>query len=61
MTEKELFRAFDYQRFAGNAKLQAVIDAAHRRQAVRELTDEELDFVAAAGVPETQKPKEPLK
>ena len=61
MTERELFRAFDYQRFSGNMRLQAVIDKAHRRQAVRELTDEELDFVAAAGVAETPKPKEPLK
>ncbi len=61
MTEKELFRAFDYQRFVGNTRLQAVIDMTHRRQAVRELTDEELDFVAAAGVPKTQKPKEPLR
>ena len=57
MTEKQLFRAFDFQRFAGNARLQAVIDAAHARCAARELTDEELDEVAA-GVPEPEKKPE---
>ncbi len=60
MTEKTLFRAFDFQRFAGNARLQAVIDAAHARVSARELTDEELDSVAAAGVPEKEKkPEDP--
>ncbi len=59
MTEKQLFRAFDRQRFAGNARLQAVIDAAHARVAARELTDEELDDVAAAGEIELKKPEEP--
>ena len=51
MTEQELFAAFDYQRFAQNARLQAVIDGVHARLA-RELADEELDLVAAAGAPE---------
>lgn len=58
MTEKQLFRVFDFQRFAGNARLQAVIDAAHARCAARELTDEELDDVAAAGIPEQEKKPE---
>jgi len=49
MTEQLLTQAFALQRFAPNPRLQAVIDAAHARTAVRELTDEELDLVAAAG------------
>ena len=49
MTEQLLTQAFALQRFAPNSRLQAVIDAAHARTAVRELTDEELDLVAAAG------------
>jgi hypothetical protein len=62
MTEKDLFRQFDFQRFAGNDRLQAVIDASHKRCLARELTDEELEYVAAAGVPEQEKvPKERQK
>lgn len=53
MTEKRLLQAFDYQRIEGNARLKAVIDAAHRRTSARELTEDELDLVAAAGTPET--------
>ena len=49
MTEQELFAAFDYQRFAQNARLQAVIDGVHARTSARALTDEELDLVSAAG------------
>lgn len=61
MTEKQLFRAFDLQRFAGNARLQAVIDAVHARCQPQALSDEELDEVAAAGVTEPRKkPEEPL-
>ena len=60
MTEKQLFRAFDFHRFAGSARLQAVIDAARARMSARALTDEELDEVAAAGVPSPEKkPEEP--
>lgn len=55
MTEKQLFDAFDRQRFERNARLQRVIDAAHRRMNDRELDDDELDSVAAAGAPEAQK------
>ena len=50
MTDKLLSQAFELQRFTPNARLQAVIDGAHARMAARELSDEELDFVAAAGV-----------
>ncbi len=55
MTEKQLFDAFDRQRFERNARLQRVIDAAHRRMNDRELDDDELDTVAAAGAPEARK------
>ncbi|MBR6916559.1 MAG: hypothetical protein IKN38_00110 [Clostridia bacterium] len=57
MTERRLFQAFDLQRIDGNARLQAVIDAAHRRIKERELSDDELDLVAAAGI--TPAPKKP--
>ena len=60
MTERLLHQAFERQRFAPNNRLQAVIDSAHARMAERELTDDELDRVVAAGVPEpSPQPKEP--
>lgn len=60
MTESKLYQAFDLHRFAPNPRLQAVIDRAHARVAARELSDEELDLVAAAGpVDEANQPKEP--
>ena len=59
MTEEKLFGAFDLQRFSGNERLQAVIDAAHKRCLARELIDDELDLVAAAGALEKKPdPKE---
>ena len=59
MTEKRLYQAFDLQRFVGNARLQNVIDAAHRRSASCELADEDLELVSAAGQQELlQKPGE---
>ena len=57
MKETQLYRIFDLQRFSENPRLQKVIDSAHRRVENRELSDEELDMVAAAGVPEP--PKKP--
>ncbi len=51
MTEIQLFQAFDLHRFSPSARLQAVIDASHARTAARELSDEELDRVSAAGEP----------
>jgi hypothetical protein len=58
MTERLLTEVFALQRFAPNARLQAVIDKTHARLAARELSDEELDLVAAAGTPEpTHKPE----
>lgn len=59
MTTAKLSRLFDFQRFERNARLQRVIDEAHRRAGARELTDDELDQVAAAGVTEAAKPKKP--
>ena len=60
MTEKQLYQAFDLQRFAPSARLQAVIDASHKRTSAQELSDDELDCVAAAGTPEPpKKPEEP--
>ena len=59
MTEKQLFQAFDFQRFEGNARLQAVVDAVHARYGGQELDDDELDYVAAAGKTEpVQKPED---
>ena len=60
MTEKLLYQAFDLQRFAGSPRLQAVIDASHARTAARELSDEELELVSAAGAPEPPKKPEEL-
>ncbi|MBP5208810.1 MAG: hypothetical protein J6330_10190 [Clostridia bacterium] len=57
MTTAKLSMLFDYQRFEKNARLQKVIDEAHRRIEARELTDDELDQVAAAGVLNAQTPK----
>ena len=60
MTERLLSQAFELQRFSPNPRLQAVIDRSHARMAARELSDDELDFVAAAGEQEPpQKPEEP--
>ncbi len=60
MTESKLYQAFDLHRFAPNPRLQRVIDRTHARMASRELSDEELDFVAAAGpTDEGKKTEEP--
>ena len=54
--ESRLKALFDYQKFEGNNDLQRIIDATHARYGigkkngrVRELTMDELDYVAAAG------------
>ena len=60
MTERLLNQAFELQRFAPNARLQSVIDGVHARRAARELCDEELDLVSAAGAPEQVKKPEDL-
>ncbi len=56
MTEKQLKQAFEYQKFERNPRLQAVIDAVHERVTLKELSDEDLDWVAAAGSAEDGKP-----
>lgn len=52
MTKTKLKNLFDYQHFEKDPRLQKVIDGVHRRTEGRELTDDELDLIAAAGVPE---------
>ena len=50
--ESKLKQLFDFQKFEGNSELQQVIDSVHARYAVRELSLDDMEFVAAAGVPE---------
>ena len=47
--ERKLTKLFDYQKFAGNPRMQAVIDSVHRRP--RELIPDDGELVSAAGVP----------
>lgn len=46
--EGALTRLFDYQRFAGNPKLQALIDETENRYD-HLLSDDDLEWVSAAG------------
>ena len=55
--EKKLSRLFDYQKFEGNRDMQQVIDSVHARYARRELSEDEMDWVNAAGTPETMLPE----
>lgn len=58
--ENKLRLLFAYQDYEKSEKLQAVIDKVHARYAARQLSDEEAEFVAAAGQPEASvKPKDP--
>ena len=50
--ERKLKNLFDFQKFEGNSDLQQIIDSTHSRYAVRELDLDEMEWVAAAGVPE---------
>ena len=63
--EKKISMLFDFQKFEKNADLQEVIDAVHRRYTARKLTDDEAEYVAAAGMPDTglkrQNPKDEWK
>lgn len=47
-----LTRLFDFQCFECNFSLQRVIDSSHSRHAAKQLDMEDLEWVAAAGVPE---------
>ena len=58
--EERLRLLFDFQGYEKNADLQAVIDAVHARYSARELRDDEVDSVAAAGMPgATSRRKDP--
>lgn len=46
---RKLSELFDYQRFVGNKRLQALIDDTERRRLNRALSDDELERVNAAG------------
>ena len=46
--EEKLTRLFDFQRFGGNARLNAIIAGAEERYAGA-LTDDDLEMVSAAG------------
>jgi hypothetical protein len=52
--EKKLKALFDLQKFEENRNLQQVIDSVHAKYAVRELSLDDMEFVAAAGIPELQ-------
>ena len=52
-----LKQLFDYQRFEGNQDLQKVIDSVHAKYAVRKLSMDDLEYVAAAGTPVNQDPQ----
>ena len=47
--ENMLKSLFDFQKFEGNPALQQVIDSVHSRHSVRELSLDEMEWVAAAG------------
>ena len=55
--EKKLRSLFDFQKYEGNPALQQVIDSVHARHSARELSLEELEWVAAAGTPDMKSEK----
>ena len=57
--EKKLKQLFDFQKFAGNADLQSVIDSVHSRYETKELNMDEMDMIFAAGVPQLPDRKNP--
>ena len=50
--ENRLKALMDFQKFDENANLQQVINSVHSRYAVKELSLDEMEWVAAAGVPQ---------
>ena len=54
-TEKILQTAFDFQKFSNNPRLQSLIDEVHQRNSDGALSDDAMDHVAAAGLPEPPK------
>ena len=50
--EEKLKRLFDYQRFEGNLRLNDIINKTERKYfGNRALSDDDMSYVAAAGVP----------
>lgn len=49
--ERTIRALFDYQKFEGSPDLQRIIDAVHGKYEARELTMDEMEWVAAAGQP----------
>ena len=49
----QLSSLLEFQKYENNAKLQAVIDAVHARYAAVPLNDDDVEWVAAAGMPKT--------
>lgn len=58
MIERKLSETFDLQRFVRNRRLQAIIDASHDRIDSMELSDEDLEGLAAAGESKIEGPKD---
>ena len=56
--ESKLMRLFDFQNFEGSKALADVISSVHSRYTKRELKLSELEYLAAAGVPEMPKKKD---
>ena len=54
--EKLLTNLFDFQRFERNPELQSMIAEVEQKYGVTEMTDDELDLLAAAGDPFSQEP-----
>ena len=52
--KKLLTNLFDFQRFEKNPSLQSIIDEVEERYGIDEMTDDELDLLAAAGDPFSQ-------
>lgn len=50
-TQSILTGLFDFQRFAHNPGMQSIIDDIEDRYGITEMTDDELDSLAAAGDP----------
>lgn len=52
--DNRLKQLFGYQHLAENRELQQVIDSVHAKYAMRELSLDEMEMVAAAGIPDPQ-------
>ena len=59
--ESILKNLFEYQKFDENAELRSVIDSVHARWTARELNLDEMEQVAAAGIPERPAKKDKEK